>query len=407
MRGFQDRAPLTEALALLDTRLSPLPAENVPLREAAGRVLATDVIAGVAVPPFDRAAMDGYALRANETAAASDDNRLEFAIIGTSLPGRPFLGTVGSGQTVRIMTGAPLPAGADAIVVVEAAEELAGGSRVLIRAAVVAGRHIGRLGEDITAGSMVFSAGRMLRPQDIGVLASIGCGLVPVIRQPVVSILVTGDELLPAGSKPEGFRIVDSNSIMLAALVRRDVGLAKEPVLVPDRREAVREALMAATGDIVVITGGTSVGEEDHVPGVVAEAGELLVHGVAIRPAGPSGFGILAGAKPRLVFLLPGNPVACLAGYDFFAGRAVRRQGGRSAEFPHRRTILPLACPLLSAPDRADYVRVVVRDSQVEPLPGGGASILSSATRADGFVIVPTEILAYAPGESVEVFLYE
>jgi molybdopterin molybdotransferase len=410
MRGFQDRTEVADAAALLNTRLAPLVAEPALLPDAAGRVLAADVVAEVAVPPFDRAAMDGYALRGEETFGAGPYNSLEFTVAGEALPGRPFAGTVGAGQAVRIMTGAPLPAGADAVLPAEAAEEVAGpgeAARVRVTDAVPPGRHVGRRGEDIVPGSTVLRAGRVLRPQDVGVLASIGASPVPVVRRPAVTILVTGDELLPCGSRPEGSRIVDSNSVMLAALVRRDGGLPAVAPLVPDRREAVRAALLGAAGDVVLVSGGSSVGQEDHAPRVLAEAGELAVHGMALRPASPAGFGFLPGPPPRPVFLLPGNPVSCLCAYDLFAARAVRRLAGLSPQLPYRRVTLPLARKLSSAVGRVDYVRVLVRDGRVEPLATSGASVLSSTTRADGFVLVPRDSEGQPAGEPVEVYLYD
>jgi molybdopterin molybdotransferase len=316
---------------------------------------------------------------------------------------------VGPGGAVRIMTGAPLPAGADAVLQAEDAEELpaaAGGPpRVRVTEPVPPGRHVGRRGEDVAEGSVVLRAGRLLRPQDVGVLASVGASPAPVVRRPTIAILITGDELLPCGARPEGFRIVDSNSVMLAALARRDGGLPAPPRMVADRREAVREALQSAEADVVLVSGGSSVGREDHAPRVLAELGELCVHGVALRPASPAGFGFLPGGRPA--FLLPGNPVSCLCAYDLFAGPAVRRLGGRPADLPHRRVTLPLARKIASAVGRLDYVRVRVRDGRVEPLATSGASILSSTTRADGFVLVPPDSEGWPAGESVEIYLYD
>jgi molybdopterin molybdotransferase len=402
MRGFQDRSEVSDVCALLDARLRPLAPEAVRLQEAAGRVLAADVVAEVAVPGFDRAAMDGYALRGSETFGADPYNPLEFAVIGQALPGRPHAGAISTGQAVRIMTGAPLPDGADAVLQAEAAEETAG--RLRVSEAVPPGRHVGRRGEDIEPGSVVLPAGRLLRPQDVGVLASIGAATVQVVRRPRAAVLITGDELLPCGSRPEGYRIVDSNSVMLEALVRRDGGVPATAPLIPDQREAVRAALLGAAADVVLISGGSSVGQEDHAPRIVAELGELCVHGVALRPASPAGVGFLGGAA---VFLLPGNPVSCLCAYDLFAGRAVRRLGGRSVELPYRWSVLPLARKIASAVGRVDYVRVVIRDGQVEPIATSGASILSSTTRADGFVLVPRDSEGHAPGESVQVYCYD
>jgi molybdopterin molybdotransferase len=401
MRGFRDRAEVADVIALLAARLRPLPGEEIALHEASGRVLAEDVSSAVAVPSFDRAAMDGYAVRGQETFGAGPYNPLEFLVVGEALPGRPFSQPVGPGQAVRIMTGAPLPEGSDAVVQAEVAQEQAG--KLRISDAVPPGRHVGRRGEDIEVGTAVLHAGRMLRPQDLGVLASIGMASLRVIRRPTVALLITGDELLPCGSRAEGYQIVDSNSVMLESLVRRDGGIPLSTLLIPDSRPAVEAALVSAQADVLLISGGSSVGKEDHAPRLLAELGELSVHGMALRPASPTGIGFLHN---RPAFLLPGNPVSCLCAYDFFAGPALRRLGGRSMDWPYRKHSLPLARKIASAVGRVDYVRVLIRDGQIEPLATSGASILSSTTRADGFVLVPCDSEGYAAGQDVQVFLY-
>lgn len=400
MRGFRDRAAVADVLGLLDARTNPLPSEVVPVVVAAGRVLATAVVAAADVPGFARAAMDGYAVRAADTAPPRP-----LEVIGDSRPAKPFGGAVRPGQAVRIMTGAPVPAGADAVLMAELARPEPGG-RVSAAEPVAAGRHVARVGEDVERGREVLSAGRVLRPQDVGLIASVGVGAVAVVRRPRVVLLVTGDELLPPGSMPEGFRIVDSNSPMLAALVARDGGDCLPVRYAPDRYEAVRDAIgeAAASADVVLVSGGSSVGAEDHAPRALSEVGELAVHGVAVRPASPLGVGFV-GAVP--VFLLPGNPVSCLCGYDLFAGRVVRRLGGRPWELPHRRETLPLTADVASAAGRVDYVRVRRAGAGVEPLGAGGASRLSTAVAADGFVLVPVDREGLAAGEPVEVWWYD
>jgi molybdopterin molybdotransferase len=403
MRGFRDRAGVADVLALLDARTRPLPGEAVPLAGAAGRVLAGPVVAAANVPGFARAAMDGFAVRAEDTFGADLYNPLPLALVGEALPARPFAGTVLPGQAVRVMTGAPLPAGADAVLMAEVATEEAG--RVLAREPVSPGRHVGRVGEDVVVGREVVPARRRLRPQDVGLVASVGVGTVSVVRRPRVAVLVTGDELLPPGSVPEGYRIVDSNSPMLAALVSRDGGEPLPVRYLPDRYEAVRDAIGEADADVILVSGGSSVGKEDHAPQAVAELGELAVHGVALRPASPLGVGYLAPG--RVIFLLPGNPVSCLCGYDLFAGRVIRRLGGRGRELPYRKATLPLAAKIVSAIGRLDYVRVKVAADGVEPIAVSGASILSTTVTADGFVLVEPNREGFAPGESVEVWLYD
>ena len=407
MRGFARRHSVEASLAWLDGQLQPLAAEPLSLQFAAGRVLVDSITSEVDVPGFDRATMDGYALAAESTEGASSYNRLPLAVIGDSLPGRPFGYPVGAGEAVRIMTGAPLPAGCDAVLPaewVDAAEMRAeyGLPRVVALASVSPGKHVGRRGEDIAKGTMILQQGRLLRPQDLGVLSSVGVHEVRVVRRPRVRLVVTGNELLPAGSRPHGHSISDANGPMLAALVERDGGLVDVPGPVPDEPEAILQSLYA-DADVVIVSGGSSVGLEDLAPTLLATHGELAVHGIAMRPSSPTGFGRL---EHRLVFLLPGNPVSCLCAYDFFAGRAIRALGGREKTWPYRPVAAKLARKISSPIGRLDYARVRLADGQVEPLAIGGASVLSSTTRADGFVIVPADSEGFAPGAEVEVWLY-
>src|SRR5580704_13988957 len=320
MRGFARRHTVDAALGWLDAQLQPLSAEDVPLRIAADRVLANSVVSDVDVPGFDRATMDGYAVVADSTEGASAYTRLPLTVIGDSLPGCPFNGVVSAGQAVRVMTGAPMPRGANAVLPAEWVETVPGEVYISALAAVSPGKNVGRIGEDIVRGTTLLEPGRVLRPQDLGVLSSIGQGTARVVRQPRVRLVVTGNELLPSGSPPHGFHIADANGPMLSALIERDGGIVDFPGLVRDDRHAILEALHA-DADIVLVSGGSSVGIEDLAPTLVAQHGELAVHGVAMRPSSPTGLGRIGR---RLIFLLPGNPVSSLCAYDFFAGRAIR-----------------------------------------------------------------------------------
>jgi molybdopterin molybdotransferase len=404
MRGFAKRHTVPDALAWLDAQLHQLPAEEIPLARATGRVLAASVISEVDVPGFDRATMDGYAVIASETDGASSYNRLPFAVIGDSMPGRPFEGAATSGQAVRIMTGAPIPQGVDAVLAAEWVEIENAGDRPAIQAlaSVSPGKNIGRRGEDILQGTVLLNAGRALRPQDVGVLSSIGKKHVSVVRRPRVRLVITGNELLPSGTPPSGFQIADANGPMLTALVERDGGEVLFPGLVKDDAATILEA-MQTDADVIIVSGGSSVGIEDVAPTLVAQHGELAVHGIAMRPSSPTGLGLLDG---RLVFLLPGNPVSSLCAYDFFAGRAIRVLGGRGAEWPYRKIIGKLSRKISSPIGRLDYARVKLENGLVEPLAVAGASLLSSTTRADGFVIIGDDSEGFAAGANVEVWLY-
>ena len=402
MRGFPTRTDVDDAVALIRQRVGSLPPESVELDLALGRVLAGPVVAAVAVPHFDRAAFDGYAVRAEETFGAGPYNPLTLRVVGEAMPGRPFGRTVETGEAVQIMTGAPMPAGVDAVLPAESAEEAGGLLRIV--EPVVPGKNVGRTGEDVAAGRAILPAGRVLRAQDLGLLSSIGVGRPDVIRRSRVAILVTGDEILPPGSKPDGYRIVDSNSVVLRALVRRDGGEPLPTRHLPDRPDAIRAAMESSDWDVLLVSGGTSVGREDHAPRLVADLGELPVHGVALRPASPSGIGFIDG---RPVFLLPGNPVSCLCAYDLFAGRAVRRLAGRSDGLPYPAAEHPVAGKSVSAVGRVDYVRVRITPAGVEPIAISGAAILTTTVAADGFTLVPRDREGYGPGERVTVFLYD
>ncbi len=402
MRGFAERVDVEEVERFLERRVEALPSEPVPLGESAWRVLSEDVTAEVNVPGFARAAMDGYALRGEDTFGASAYNPLPLELIGEALPGRPFAGKLGPGRAVRIMTGAAVPEGADAVSMAEVCQERDG--RVEVREPVAPQKNVGAVGEDIQRGAVVLRAGRRLRPQDVGVLASIGVAGVDCVRRPRIELVITGDELLPAGSRPEGCRIVDSNSVMLRALVGRDGGEVLPFEILPDRPEAIRVALARDEADVVLVSGGSSVGQEDHAPGILAELGSLDFHGVSMRPSSPAGCGRIGA---RWVFLLPGNPVSCLCAYEFFAGPSIRALGGRSRDWPQRRVRVPLARKIASAVGRTDYVRVAIRDGRATPIATSGASILSSTVRASGAVIVPRELEGMPEGTTVEVLLYD
>ena len=404
MHGFAQRTEVPAALAWVDANATRLAAESVAVEEATGRVLAADLVAAIAVPEFDRAAMDGFGLRGAETTGASDYNPLEFPVRGQILPGQPFDGDVPPGSAIRIMTGAPIPSGVDAVVPAEYANEHDG--RIAVTRAVAPGQHVGHVGEDIQAGSVALPAGRRLRAQDAGLAASLGMARLDVVRRPRVRLLVTGNEIKAPGMAKGRFQIYDANSVTLRGLLARDGALLESHQRLGDDPDVVAEALRAPGADVILVSGGSSVGTEDHAPRLVAELGELAIHGVAMRPSSPAGMGRIG---PALVFLLPGNPVSCLCAYDFFAGRALRRLGGRAADWPHRRRACTVARKIVSAVGRLDYVRVRLLDEAgaIEPLALSGASVLSSTTRADGFVIIPAESEGCGPGAVVTVHLYD
>jgi len=400
MRGFRERSTVEEAISAALDGVKALDAGPVPVTEAAGRVLAVDVVSEIDVPSFRRAMMDGYAVRAEDTYGASAYNPIPLRVVGSSMPGNPSDAPVASGTCVRIMTGAPIPDGADAVLKVE--DTRRSGDLVEATAPVPVGRNAARIGEDVRIGDPVLPSGTVLLAQDVGILTAIAVDSVAVVRRPVVRIIVSGDELVPPGESPAGHRIVDSNSPMLATLVERDGGIP-EIVRLPDERPAMAAALADDGADVIVTSGAASVGSEDRVPVLVAELGNLAVHGITMRPSAPTGIGTIRGVR---TLILPGNPVACLAAYDFFAGPVIRTLGGRPPDWPYRAVTRVLSHRLVSQVGRTDYARVVVDGDTARPIAISGSSILSSVTGASGFVVVPAESEGYAEGTEVTIHCY-
>ncbi len=401
MRGFKKRSPVQDALDWVQNQAINLPSENVPLTIATGRVLATDIVSAINIPSFDRSMMDGYAVIAADAQGASSYNQLQLQCVGKSMPGQGSDAIVSSGTAVKIMTGAPVPNGANAIIPAENVEF--DEPYIYISETVAEGRNIGRAGEDVVSGSVVLKQGRRLRPQDIALLATLGKKGVLVDRQLRISIVITGNEILPIGEIPQDYQIINSNGPMLESLTLRDGGVVIKSQIVPDNPELIKQALLEEY-DILLITGGTSVGEEDRVPLILAECGELAIHGIAMRPSRSAGMGQIGEGR---VFLLPGNPVACLCAYDFFASRLIRNNSGLGHKSPYLSVRKPLKQKITSMIGRTDYARVLVSGDNVQPIAISGAGILSSTTQADGFVIIPADKEGYATGTDVEVFLYD
>ncbi len=402
MRGFLRRTPVKTLLSLVRTLSNLLPSEDILTVEASGRILAEEILSPTNVPDFERSAMDGYALNAESTFGATSYNPLMFKVVGQVTPGDRYKAILKQGEAISIMTGAPVPSGANAVLMAENAEFL--NNHIQVLEAVPPGKHVGKVGEDIKKNQILLQQGRLLRPQDIAVLASVGLKKIKVVRKPKVDLLITGNELLKPGEKPFGVQIVDSNSVMLTPLIERDGGVLSKVHHVPDDRDLIQKYLRETEADLICMTGGTSVGVEDHGPMLVDELGELLAHGIPMRPAAPTGFGLIKGKK---IFLLPGNPVSCLSAYDFFVRRSLCLMGGYSDEWPYFKKNLKLATKISSEIGRIEYVRLRIENDHAFVIASGGASILSSTTQADGFLLTEEDSEGFAEGEEVEVWLYD
>jgi len=321
--------PFDDALEIVLREARPLPAEEVALAEVTGRVLAEDVAADRDLPPFDRAAMDGYAVRAEDVAAAP----VALEVVGEVRAGEWPEVVVGPGQAVRIMTGAPVPSGADAVQQVERTRPL-DEFRVTVEAAVGAGTNVAPRGAEARAGETLLSAGRVIDPPSVAVLASAGQDRVRVARRPVVAVLVTGDELVDVASRPGPGQIRNSNGPAVAAQARLAGADVRLLGVAPDRQEAIAEALRAGLdADVLVVSGGVSAGDYDLVEPALLDLGAMfLFTKVAIKPGAPLVFGRLGRA---LVFGLTGNPVSAQATFDLFVRPALlKMQGARVLSRP-------------------------------------------------------------------------
>ncbi|WP_062388279.1 molybdopterin molybdotransferase MoeA [Demequina iriomotensis] len=370
--------------------------EAVPLGEALGRVLADDVRAAGAIPPFDNSAMDGYAVRGADVATASEAAPVGLAVIGESAAGHPFAGSVAPGAAVRIMTGAPVPAGADAVIPQERVAATA--TSVLVDAPAPLGAHIRRAGEDAAPGDLVVPAGAVLRPRHLAAAASSGVSQVLVTRRPRVAFLVTGDELVAPGGALGPGQIFESNATYLAAALEA-LGAEVVPLgTVGDRGADVLAAVRGASADLVVTTGGASVGDHDPVKEGLAPAG-VDFRNVAIQPGKPQGLGRVDGIP---VVCLPGNPVAVAVCVELFVAPAVRTMlGVPEPAWEPRGALEGWRCP----PGREQVMPVVIASEGVRPATSGGSGshLVARLAAADGLARVRADADEVRAGDIVAV----
>jgi molybdenum cofactor synthesis domain-containing protein len=401
MRPLKELIPFEDALRMAVDIVRPIERkEDVALRDALRRVAAADIRSKIDVPLVDRAAMDGSAVIARDTSGAGTGKPVMLRQIETLHAATVPRRRVTPGRCSEIATGATLPAGANAVVRIEDTEPV--GDRVRILASVHAGENVARRGSDIMRGSVVVRDGESLVPAKIGALAAIGLDRVPVYGRPRVAILTTGDEVVPPGRPIRAGQVYDINSNTIASVVRENGG---EPVLlgrVPDRSDALRTALRKAlANDLVVCSGGSSVGERDIVVDVLRSLGDVLFHGIAVRPGKPTALGRVDG-KP--VLGMPGFPTSCLSNCYVLLAPMLRRMA-RLPEATAKTVEVPLAKRMDRTPGRLEFHTVRVVDGKAVSAFKESSAITSMA-HADGYIEIPAHVDRLDAGEIVRVILY-
>lgn len=404
-----------EALTEILGHVQPLDSKRIPVLNALGRVLAQEVFSDIAVPPFDNSAMDGYAVRAADIAGATPETPVRLAVVGSVAAGYVAGMHVGPGTAIRIMTGAPMPDGADVVVPYEDTSDFdrpkedrltLPAEEIDVRQTIAPGDHVRPCGEDIRRGERVMARGRLIRPQEIGVLASLGFETVLVHRRPRVAILATGDELLEIHEPLEPGKIRNSNEYTNAALVTRTGGIPVRLGIARDTAADLTAKLRSGLeqgADLFLTSGGVSVGDYDVVKDVLGREGKMQFWQVRMKPGKPLAFGLLPGGIPLIG--LPGNPVSAMVSFEQFARPAILKMLG------HADLTKPTVTAILDEPvtnsGRRGYVRVIVTRQE-----GGyharttgeqGSGVLTSMAKANGLAIVPEGVRHVEPGSKLSV----
>ena len=401
MRPFRETIPVEDARALALEAAAPLDrVERISLGDAAGRVLATPVESSIDVPPFDRAAMDGYAVIAGDTFGGSRDAAKILRLVHVSYSGDAPAPAIAAGECVEIATGAPLPEGADAVVMVEETEKTARGVRIFTP--VYPGQHVGRRAADISKGQTVVAAGSILNAGRIGALAAVGATTIDVVAQPRVAILSTGNEIVEPGQPLGPGQIYNINRFTLASIVEAHGGTVTAVDTVPDTLSDLVSAIQRnASVDLIVFSGGSSVGERDLMLDALRQTGDVIFHGIAVKPGKPTLLGKV-GTTP--VLGMPGNPTSCLSN-AYLLVIPMLRQMARLPAFEPPTIRVPVARRIVSTTGRHQFFTVRVVDGSAVPAFKGSGDITSMA-HADGFIEIPAQTDIVEAGEIVEVKLF-
>ncbi len=395
--------PLSEAISIAQAHFGALRTapEVVPLEQALRRSLAEEICAAEFIPGFDRSTVDGYAVKSTDVFGCSEAIPALLMLAGEVEMGQHADFSIAPGQCASVPTGGEVPAGADTMVMVEHTEDLGGGQIAIYKPSAPGANMIMR-GEDTRPGQVMLPAGRRINAADSGTLAALGIISVSVMRAPRVAIISTGDELVPTADKPGAGQIRDVNAPMLYNAVREAGGNPDCLGIIRDHEEDITAVVKAAVAeyDMIILSGGTSVGEKDAMPRVISKLGSMLVHGIAIKPGKPTLFGEIEG-KP--VFGLPGNPVAAFFIFYHLVRPILFSMQG--ATVTDRHVTLPVSRSVPSNHGREEIVPVMIRDGQVEPVPSRSGLITTLAC-TDGFIRIPRELEGLKQGDLVEVTLF-
>ena len=408
---------VNEALQQLLSAFHPLESETIPLSEASGRVLYEGIRAGIDLPLFTNSSMDGFVVRASDISNASQDNPIKLMVIEDIPAGRSPSKSLREHETSRIMTGAPVPEGADAVIPVEDTDQYDPKSRstfelpqtINVFRSIKPGDYVRQKGEDVRQHDVVLEANIPLKPQELGIMAMLGIAEVPVFRKPKIAILSTGDELVPVDEPLDSGQIHDSNAYTLSALIKRDFGIPEYLGIVPDDENSVREFLETAASnraDLILTSAGVSVGVFDYVRTVVENDGELIFWRVNMRPGKPVAFGNFQGVP----FIgLPGNPVSAFVGYEVFVRPAILKLSGIS-EGPRYKVKARLEDGITSD-GRERYLRGILRYQEgewVARLTGHqGSGNLLSLVHANALLIIPAGVKSLAAGSELDAWLLD
>lgn len=411
MKGFSRLTRIDDALQKFFSvvNVSKLYYDEVPLSESLGRVLYEDEFAISDIPGFNRAAVDGYAVRAKDAYGASETSPLTFDVTGHSEIGVRPVASVTRQQAIRIATGAPLPEGADAVIMVEYTEKISDGKIEVYQSIPPLG-NVSLKGEDVKKREKVLTSGIILRPQEIGMLAAMGNKIIKVVKKPRIAIFSTGNELIEPGEKGEIGQIPDSNRSTIIAMTRNfgghvlDLGIAKDTI-----RSVKAKLMKGLEANMIVVSGSTSIGEKDLLPETVNSLGEpgVIVHGISMRPGKPTA---LAALETTPIILLPGSPIAAMIAFEVFGRAVLGKMLGMSSQQMKRPTVWArVSRRIPSSLGNKTFVRVLLEEVRgeyvAEPIRISGSGIISSMIKANGLVIIPENKEGYEEKERVKVIL--